>query len=111
MTRRDAAPVFAALADPTRRALLDRLSAVPSATATELARPLPVSRQAVVKHLQALAEAGLVEGTREGREVRYRITPEPLDDATDWLGAIGARWDRRLDRLRTHVERRPGSVG
>jgi DNA-binding transcriptional ArsR family regulator len=92
--------VFAALADPTRRAVLGRLADTPAVTATELAEPLPVTRQAVVKHLQALSEAGLVTGQRHGREVRYEITPEPLGDAVGWMVSVGAEWDRRLARLR-----------
>jgi DNA-binding transcriptional ArsR family regulator len=99
-----AAPVFAALADPTRRALLDELARRPSATATELAGPLPVSRQAVVKHLQLLADAGLVEAQRSGREVRFRVRAEPLAEAVSWIADVGGRWDARLERLRTELE-------
>ncbi|MGH9012625.1 MAG: ArsR/SmtB family transcription factor [Acidimicrobiia bacterium] len=95
--------VFAALADPTRRAVLGRLAATPAVTATELAGPLPVTRQAVVKHLQALSEAGLVTGRRHGREVRYEITPAPLGDAVGWIVSVGAEWDRRLARLRRQL--------
>jgi DNA-binding transcriptional ArsR family regulator len=65
---------------------------------------VPVSRQAIVKHLQALSEAGLVTGTRHGREVRYELTPGPLDDAVDWMVTVGAEWDRRLARLRGRLE-------
>lgn len=97
--------VFAALADPTRRRLLGRLASQPSATATELAASEPVSRQAVVKHLRSLGEAGLVTPSRAGREVRYALTPAPLDDAMSWMVAVGAEWDRRLARL----QRRLGS--
>ena len=64
-----------------------------SATATELARELPVSRQAVQKQLSGLAAAGLVASSREGREVRYRLTPEPMSDAVSWMAEVGARWD------------------
>jgi DNA-binding transcriptional ArsR family regulator len=100
----DAALVFAALADPTRRSLLGELARRPSATATELAAPLAVSRQAVVKHLQQLAEAGLVESERAGREMRFHVCPEPLGDAVAWIAEVGGHWDRRLDRLRTRLE-------
>ena len=98
---RDPAPVFAALADPTRRAVLHAVAvaATGSATATELAAHLPVSRQAVVKHLQALAEAGLVAAERHGREQRYRVTPEPISGAMEWMADVGAAWDARLARL------------
>jgi DNA-binding transcriptional ArsR family regulator len=99
--------VFAALADPTRRSLLDELARRPSATATELAEPLPVSRQAVVKHLQLLAQAGLVEAERSGREVRFRVRAEPLADAVSWITDVGGRWDARLERLRAELERPP----
>lgn len=90
--------VFGALADPTRRALLSSVATHP-ATATELATALPISRQAVVKHLGALAEAGLLERERAGREVRYRVTPAPLSGAVSWLAEVGAQWDDRLASL------------
>ena len=90
--------VFGALADPTRRALLSTIARHPS-TATELAGGLPISRQAVVKHLGALADAGLLERQRAGREVRYRVTPEPLSDAVSWIAHVGAQWDERLGAL------------
>ena len=95
--------VFDALADPNRRYVVEALAQRPTATATELAAELPVTRQAVSKHLAALGEAGLVEGTREGRETRYRLTPGPLGDAMDWMADVGAEWDARLARLRKHL--------
>ena len=99
--------VFQALADPTRRAVLGELAHRTSGTtASELARPLPVSRQAVVKHLQVLSDAGLVEAERAGREVRFQVCPEPLHDAVAWIADVGGRWDRRLERLKTQLERR-----
>ena len=91
--------MFAALGDPTRRDVVQALAEAGSATATELAGRFPISRQAVVKHLGALGEAGLVVGEREGREVRYRLTPGPLNDAVSWMAAVGAAWDDRLARL------------
>jgi DNA-binding transcriptional ArsR family regulator len=90
--------VFGALADPTRRQLLSSIARNP-ATATELAGALPISRQAVVKHLGALTDAGLLERQRAGREVRYRVTPEPLSDAVSWMAHVGAQWDDRLAAL------------
>jgi DNA-binding transcriptional ArsR family regulator len=90
--------VFGALGDPTRRRLLGALAEHPS-TATELAGGLPISRQAVVKHLGALADAGLLERQRAGREVRYRVTPAPLSDAVSWMAHVGAQWDDRLASL------------
>ena len=91
--------LFGALADPTRRALLQRLVHEGPDTATRLVEQFAMSRQAIVKHLQALADAGLVAPEREGREVRYRATPDHLRDAVTWLLDTGANWDRRADRL------------
>jgi DNA-binding transcriptional ArsR family regulator len=97
--------VFSALSDPSRRRLLETLAGSESASLSELAGELPVTRQAVSKHLAALGEAGLVAATRVGRETRYRLTPEPLADALDWMERIGERWDARLARLREHLSR------
>jgi ArsR family transcriptional regulator, cadmium/lead-responsive transcriptional repressor len=94
--------VFGALADPTRRHMVERLVAGGPETATALARDLPISRQAVVKHLQSLSDAGLVDAARQGREVKYAIRPEPFSDAIEWMMRAGAQWDRRLERL-SHV--------
>jgi DNA-binding transcriptional ArsR family regulator len=91
--------IFDALGDPGRRALVQAVAARGSATATELAADLPVTRQAVAKQLAALADAGLVRATRAGRETRYEVTPEPLRDAVAWMVEVGARWDDRLSRL------------
>lgn len=95
-----AGAVFAALADPTRRQVVRLLAARGAITATEGAGALPVTRQAVAKHLQALADASLVEATRQGRETRFRLTPEPFATAAAWMSEIGAEWDVRLTRLR-----------
>ena len=95
--------VFAALADPTRRQLLDRLSADGPMSATALAREYPVSRQAVVKHLNTLAGAGLLHPERHGREVLYGVDPSRLGEATGWLKQVGDRWDRRLDALKAQL--------
>ncbi|MDP9341600.1 MAG: winged helix-turn-helix domain-containing protein [Actinomycetota bacterium] len=99
--------VFSALADPTRRAVIRALSESGPVTATQLAAALPVTRQAVAKHLEALAEAGLAEGVRTGREKRYRLTPAPLSEAVAWMAVVGAEWDGRLEALRRHLG--PGS--
>ena len=99
--RSQAAAVFDALGDPTRRAVLEEVAASGPVTATELAQRFPVSRQAVVKHLTALAAAQLVTADRDGRDVRYRLTPDPLDGAAAWLNEVGGRWDARLARLRS----------
>ena len=98
-----AGAVFAALADPTRRRIINWLVEGGPATATELARRLPITRQAVAKHLAALDRAGLVTGRKEGRDVRYRLRAEPLTDAMQWMAALAARWDQRLDDLRRHL--------
>jgi DNA-binding transcriptional ArsR family regulator len=90
--------VFGALADSTRRGLLSALADRP-ATATELAGGLPISRQAVIKHLNALADAGLVSRHRTGREVRYSVTPAPLSSAVSWIATVGSQWDDRLAAL------------
>lgn len=100
--------VFAALADPTRRHLLDRLSAEGPMSATELARDYPVSRQAVVKHLSTLTGAGLLRPERHGREVLYGVEPRRLSEVSAWLGEVGAQWDRRLDALTRQLQE-PGS--
>ena len=96
--------VFDALADPTRRGILQAVAAHP-ASATELADGLPITRQAVVKHLGTLSAAGLVERERAGREVRYRLCPEPLSEAVGWMTEVGAAWDERLARLARSLER------
>jgi DNA-binding transcriptional ArsR family regulator len=103
MTDEQAGRVFSALADPTRRRLLSAISDTP-ATATQLATDLPISRQAVTKHLSALADAGLLERERVGRDIRYRVTPEPLTEAVSWIAAVGGQWDRRLASLRQSVD-------
>jgi len=95
--------VFAALADATRRDVLERIGAHGEASATKLARELPVSRQAVQKHLASLAAAGLVGERREGREVLYHLTPAPMSEAMSWMATVGGEWDKRLGRLRRHL--------
>jgi DNA-binding transcriptional ArsR family regulator len=97
--------VFGALADPTRRQIVQRLVQRGPASATDLAGAFPITRQAIVKHLQVLAEAGLVDGARSGREVRYGAAVEGLADAQQWLARTGQSWDRRLERLRAQLER------
>ena len=88
--------VFFALADPTRREVLRSLAQRPELTASRLAGELPITRQAVAKHLAALQRAGLVQPHREGRETRYTLTPAPLVDAMGWMADVGADWDQRL---------------
>jgi DNA-binding transcriptional ArsR family regulator len=108
MTRRerDPGPVLSALSDPTRREVLRSLSDEGPQTLSGLAAGLPVSRQAVAKHLALLEDAGLVEATGDTRRRSYRITPEPLSDAMEWIVGVGATWDSRLARLKRLLERR-----
>jgi DNA-binding transcriptional ArsR family regulator len=96
--------VFEALADATRRQVVRRLAEAGPATATELAGDLPVTRQAVAKHLATLAEAGLVTSDRHGRETRYQLTPEPLAAAVSWMASVGSQWDDRLQALQRYLE-------
>ena len=98
--------VFAALSDPRRRELVTLLGERGSASATQLARELPITRQAVHKHLSGLAAAGLVASSRHGREVQYRLTPAPMSEAVAWMTEVGARWDERLAALADRVEPR-----
>ncbi|MEO1065537.1 MAG: metalloregulator ArsR/SmtB family transcription factor [Actinomycetota bacterium] len=91
--------VFDALADPTRRLLLERLATGQTVTASSMAGELPMSRQAVSKHLVQLDRAGLVATERVGREVRYAFRAGPLVEATRWMVEVGDAWDGRLGRL------------
>lgn len=105
--RGDTSPVdgvLAALADPTRRQLLDLLAELGEVTATTLAEHLPVSRQAIVKHLAVLDAAGLVAGHRAGREVRYAVRPAALNTTARWMAALASDWDRRLATIKRLAE-------
>ncbi len=95
--------VFLALADPTRRQMLERLADGP-ATITALHAGLPITRQAASKHLRVLADAGLVTDRKTGRERRYSLATGALAAATDWLTDIEDRWNRRIDALKRLVE-------
>lgn len=99
--------VFAALADPSRRTIVERLALAGRATPTELARVLPMTRQAVAKHLATLEHAGLVRARREGRHTVYRPAAAPDRDAGAWLDRVGAEWDERLAALARHVGQPP----
>ena len=94
---------FVALADPTRRLLFEQLCEEGSGTATSFAARLPMTRQAVTKHLVTLAEAGLVTVHEEGRERRYVPQPESLQAVTAWIAEVEARWDKRLAALRSYL--------
>ncbi|HEY5010166.1 MAG TPA: metalloregulator ArsR/SmtB family transcription factor [Acidimicrobiales bacterium] len=100
----DISVVFAALSDPTRRRLFEQLLDFPHGrTATELAEGALVSRQAIVKHLQLLASAGLAHASRDGREVRYRASTGAAQHASTWLSVRASAWDRRLESLEKSV--------
>jgi len=102
---RNPGAIFSALSDPTRREVIRLLSQDGPTTLSGLAAGLPVTRQAVSKHLIVLESAGLVEASGDPRGRRYRLTPRPLADAMGWMVDVGAEWDERLDALRRHVER------
>ena len=96
--------LWAAVADPTRRRVLDTLLEQGEATTTTLASALPVTRQAVAKHLVVLDRVGLVAGRRRGREVRYAVRPERLDDAATAMARVAAQWDERMARIKRLAE-------
>ena len=96
----DPQPVLNALADPTRRALFERLNSDGPASASQLASVMPVSRQAIAKHLALLGEVGLVSRSPQGREVFYSARSAPLGEVATWLEQVGDSWTDRLERLR-----------
>ena len=102
--RDDEEQLWAAVGEPSRRLLLDALLARGEATPSTLARDLPFTRQAVTKHLAVLDRAGLVEGRRQGREVRYVVRPDRLDAATRAMARVAASWDARLKRIKDIAE-------
>jgi DNA-binding transcriptional ArsR family regulator len=99
-----AGDVLAAMADPTRRQILAELAARGPATATELAGGLPITRQAVAKHLAALSQAGLVVSSKHGRDVRFEARTENLAETADWLTQLAAEWDARLTAIKRIAE-------
>lgn len=101
--------VLIALADPTRRQLLDHIASRGQATATTLSTKVTVSRQAVVKHLTVLDNAGLVDSNRVGREVRYNVCPHQLSSTAEWLGSIASDWDRKLEWIKRIAEEKDNS--
>lgn len=116
MTAVDEEQLLEAVADSSRRRVLDLLLTHGETTPTALAEELPFTRQAVAKHLAVLDRVGLVEGTRRGREVRYSIKPEHLDVAVRAMARVAARWDRRLETIKRMAEadharrrKRPGA--
>jgi DNA-binding transcriptional ArsR family regulator len=107
----DAGRVFEALADPTRREIVRLLAERGPLTATELASPTGVSRQAVAKHLAALRLAGLATVTRDGREAPHELRTTPFAEAEAWMRAVGADWNQRLGALKSMLERPRLRVG
>ena len=103
MNSEQAQVIFLALADPTRRLILQRLAADQTVTATRLAAGLDITRQAVTKHLTALAQAGLLTSRVAGRERQYQLHPERLQEITAWIAQIEAMWNARLDALEAHL--------
>jgi DNA-binding transcriptional ArsR family regulator len=96
----DPQPLLAALADPSRRALFERLNSRGPASASQLATELPISRQAIAKHLSLLNSVGLVDRAEQGRQVVYTARVSPLQDVANWLETVGDAWDDRLERLK-----------
>jgi DNA-binding transcriptional ArsR family regulator len=97
--------IFGALTDPTRRAILSRLADHGSLSVSDLARPLPMSLPAVMKHLNVLEGAGLVARQKTGRTVACRLVATPMEDAMGWLQRYARFWDQSLDRLALALER------
>lgn len=95
---------FAALSDPTRRALLARLDAEEAVTVSELARPFPVSLPAIMKHLDVLSDAGLIVRSKTGRTVTCQLKAEPMKQAMNWLAHYQRYWTHQLDRLAAFLE-------
>lgn len=108
MTRPGTVSTFWALSDQIRIEILDRVAAGTEVTVTQLARVMPITRQAVSRHIATLEGAGLVVGERDGREQVYRIDLEPIGDAGRWLNSRSASWGRALTRLADFVEAEAG---
>ena len=103
------APVFAALGDPTRLGLIAALCAGGALSIAQLTAGTAITRQAVTKHLEVLADAGLVHDVRQGRERLWELQASRIDEARRTLDAIAAQWDQALQRLKAFVERKPAS--
>lgn len=104
MPKADPAAVFAALGEPTRIGLLDQLGDGAPRSIARLAEGLPISRQALSKHLRVLERAGLASAKRDGRQTLYQIDPAGLLVAEAWIGDVSRQWDAAIDRLKRHVE-------
>jgi DNA-binding transcriptional ArsR family regulator len=97
---------FAALVDPTRRAILARLERQDGASVSELARPFAIKLPAIMKHLDVLVGAGLITRSKIGRTVTVRLTPQPMQSALNWLRRYERFWSASLDRLGAYAERK-----
>ncbi|MGV0808492.1 ArsR/SmtB family transcription factor [Mycolicibacterium setense] len=104
ITVAERAPIFDALGDPNRLRIVTRLCEGGPCSTVQLTQVIPVTRQAATKHLLLLEAVGLVTSDRKGRERIWRIQPEPLVQASDYLTALSRRWDDAIDRLRAYVE-------
>ena len=111
MSSADLDPLFTALADGTRRSVVELLARGGSVTATQLSAEFPVTRQAIAKHLQVLADAGLVASVRRGRETQWSLTPAGLGPAMAWLQQVGAGFGDRVTDLQRHLERQRAARG
>lgn len=104
VARAPLSPLFNALGDPNRLRIITRLCDGGPCSTTEVTEVMSVSRQAATKHLLLLETVGLVSSHRRGRERIWQVQPKPLDEASDYLAALSARWDRAIHRLRAFVE-------
>lgn len=102
--RRARAPIFAALGDETRLALVVRLCGGQSRSISQLTEGSPLTRQAITKHLRVLERAGIVSSTRHGRESRFQFDPEPIVGIKEYLEFVSQQWDEALGRLKAFVE-------
>ncbi len=102
--RRAHAPVFAALGDETRLALVTKLSGGRPSSISRLTEGSKLTRQAITKHLRVLERAGIVRGVRRGRECVYALNPEPIKETKEYLDLVSAQWDQALARLKSFVE-------
>lgn len=105
MSNADAAPIFAALGDSTRLALMAQLSDGQTRSITALSADTRLTRQAVTKHLRTLERAGLVQALRQGRESRFALVPKRVDEARAYLDRVAQQWDDALNRLKAFVEK------
>ncbi|WP_354136340.1 metalloregulator ArsR/SmtB family transcription factor [Bradyrhizobium sp. LB11.1] len=102
--------IFAALSDPTRRALIARLGEKDSLSVSELAAPFSISLPAIMKHLDVLTDAGLIVREKTGRTVSCRLTAQPMEQAMNWLNRYAQFWSESFDRLAAFVEDKPWST-